>query len=93
MPMSREQSLRIRNFLDNWLPPVVRDSKLVMFPLLYLVFGKRFKQFADFKPRGFSMSSEEFASAYESTADLQKIQGLTDLNDACVEAILGDVVG
>lgn len=93
MALSREQSLRIRNFLDNWLPPVLRDSKLVMYPLLYLVFGRRFRYFADFKSRGFSLSPLEFSGVYEATSDLQKVQGSTDLNEACVEAILENVVG
>lgn len=93
MALSREQSLRIRNFLDNWLPPVIRDSRFVMYPLLYMVFGPRFRSFADFKPKGFSMSKEEFAAVYGATADLQKIQGMTDLNETCVDAILANVVG
>src|SRR4051794_25485010 len=93
MALSREQSLRIRNLLDNWLPPVARESKLVMYPLLWAVFGRRFRVFADFKERGFAISPEEFAGVYEATAGLQKIQGCTDLNEECTEAILREVAG
>ena len=93
MALSREQALRIRNLLDNWLPPAVRDSRLLMHVLLRLAFGRRFRVFADFKPRGFAMSEAEFAEAYESTEDLQQVQGATDLNEACVTAILDAVRG
>jgi ubiquinone/menaquinone biosynthesis C-methylase UbiE len=93
MALSREQALHIRNFLDNWLPPVLRDSRLVMYPLLLLAFGKRFPVFADFKTRGFAMSAAEFSHVYSSTTDLQQVQGCTDLNDACVGAILKEVMG
>lgn len=93
MALSREQALRIRNVLDNWLPPVVRDSRLVMHPLLRLAFGKRFRVFADFKPSGFAMSAAAFSEVYSSTTDMQQVQGCTDLNDACVDAIVQHVVG
>ena len=93
MKLSREGALRIRNFLDGWLPPVLRDSRLLMYPLMLVVFGRRFRIFADFKARGFSMSSVEFAQVYADTADLQQVQGATDLNNACVAAILDAVVG
>jgi SAM-dependent methyltransferase len=93
MALSRELALRIRNFLDNWLPPVMRDSRLLMYPPLRFAFGKRFRIFADFKTRGFSMSPAEFADVYSSTTGLQQIQGCTDLNDACVKAIVMNVVG
>lgn len=93
MAVSRKRALVIRNILDNWTPPVVRDSKLVMYPLLRLAFGRRFGVFADFKSRGFAMSAEEFAQVYTTTADLHSLQGCTDLNDESVEAILKGVVG
>jgi protein-L-isoaspartate O-methyltransferase len=35
----------------------------------------------------------EFAQVYADTADLQQVQGSTDLNDACLAAILEAVVG
>lgn len=93
MALSRERALRVRNVLDDWLPPVLRDSKWLMYPLLYLLFGARFRYFADFKRRGFALSPQEFARVYEATSDLQKVQGATDLNEACIDAILESVVG
>lgn len=93
MALSRETSLRIRWFLDSCLPPVLRDSPLVMYPLLRIVFGRRWRTFAAFKERGFGMSEEEFAKTYATVADLADLQGGTDLNDRCLEAILETVSG
>ena len=93
MAISRKRALLIRNLLDNWTPPAVRDSKLLMYPLLRLAFGRRLGVFADFKARGFAMSPEDFAQVYASTADLHSMQGCTDLNDESVDAILEGVVG
>lgn len=93
MALTRERALMIRNLLDNWLPPAVRDSRVLMYPLLRVAFGRRYRVFADFKPQGFVISAAEFSQVYADTTDLQQVQGCTDLNDACVDAILGDVVG
>jgi SAM-dependent methyltransferase len=93
MAISRERALLIRNLLDDWLPPALRDSKVLMYPLLRLALGKRYAVFADFKPAGFAMTAAEFSQVYEDTTDLQQVQGCTDLNDACVDAILCSVQG
>ena len=93
MLLTCEQALRVRNVLDDWLPARIRDSKVVMYPLLRLVFGRRFRVFADFKQQGFWLSADQFSDVYRSTAGLQKVQGGTDLNEECVRAITDAVVG
>ena len=93
MALSREATLRIRNFLDNWLPPVLRDSRVLMFPLLRLGLGRKFRVFADFKEVGFGLSATQFSAVYADVAEDSKIQGETDLNDACLEAVLVRSVG
>jgi len=90
--MSRETSLRIRNVLDNGLPPALRDSRLVMYPLLRLALGRHARDFMDFKPSGFEMSEEEFADFYRRIAG-SEVHGPTDLNTACADAILDLVRG
>ena len=64
MPLSRETSLRIRNLLDEGLPPFIRDSRVLMWPLLRLALGRHAKDFMEFKAHGFEMSAEEFADFY-----------------------------
>jgi ubiquinone/menaquinone biosynthesis C-methylase UbiE len=62
------------------------------FPLWY-VFRHQWREFADFKPTGFELSGAEFSDVYSRTARWQSLQGLTDLNDESVDAILANVVG
>lgn len=64
-----------------------------MIPLLFSVFGRKYRDFAEFKKRGLSMTMEEFSAAYRRTADVSEIQGETDLNETCTEAILSHIGG
>ena len=92
MPLSRETSLRIRNLLDNGLPATVRDSRLVMVPLLRLALGPQAREFIDFKERAFAMTPEEFSDFYRRISG-SEVHGATDLNTACADAILEVVRG
>ena len=90
MPVSRSASLHIRNFLDNWLPAKVRDSHLVMAPLLGVALGRHRREFMAFKESAFALTPDQFADVYRRVAGTE-IQGETDLNEACTAAILGEV--
>lgn len=92
MNLSRETSLRIRNALDNGLPAAVRDSRLVMMPLMRLALGRHARDFAEFKERAFDLSREEFADFYR-RIEGSEVHGPTDLNAACAQAILDVVHG
>ena len=92
MPLSRETSLRIRNLLDDGLPAFVRDSRLVMVPLLRFALGKQAREFIDFKQRAFDMTPEEFSDFYRRISG-SEVHGPTDLNEACANAILETVRG
>ena len=92
MPIPRAVSLQIRNLLDNWLPASLRDSRVVMAPLLRLALGRHAREFMAFKHRAFAMTPEEFADVYRRVAG-SEVQGETDLNAACTEAILREVRG
>ena len=92
MPLSRETSLRIRNLLDDGLPAFVRDSRLVMVPLLRFALGKQAREFLDFKQRAFDMTPEEFSDFYRRISG-SEVHGATDLNEACADAILEAVRG
>ena len=93
MAISRKMALRIRNCLDNWLPPVIRDSRLLMFPLMRFAYGGKFRLFTDFKRHGFAMSTAEFSAVYQEVAGLPQLQTDTDLNELCIEAILRETRG
>lgn len=92
MAISRGTALRIRNLLDDWLPPVVRDSRWLMYPLLRLALGRSWREYARFKPVGFTLTPAEYADTYRRVAG-SEVQGETDLNGRCVNAILAAISG
>src|SRR5687768_4542352 len=68
MPIPRAVSLQIRNGLDNWLPASLRDSRLVMGPLLRLALGRHAAEFMAFKRVAFAMTPADFADVYRRLA-------------------------
>ena len=92
MRLSRNFTVIINYLLDNWLPPAVRDSKLLMFPFFRLLFGRRADDFMSFKHLAPAMSAEKLKAFYEATAALH-IHRETDINGSCLTRIAADVVG
>lgn len=90
--ISRETSIFVKKFLNNFLPPALRDSEWLMKPLMYLAFGDKSKIFTEFRKRGYQMTDEEFADAYVQTQSVN-LHGETDLNEASCRAILDHLVG
>jgi hypothetical protein len=93
MRVRRDHALLANRMLDDWLPPVLRDRRWFMAPLARLLLGGKAGIFLDFKERAFTLSPEEFAGVYRSIADVAGMQGETDLNERCTEAILAAVAG
>jgi SAM-dependent methyltransferase len=89
MALSRELTNRIRWFLDETLPPIVRDSALFNV-LLRIVARTQYPLFRDFRDDVSAMSEREFAGVYET---VQAIERETDLSRASLEAILNASVG
>jgi SAM-dependent methyltransferase len=78
-----------RYLLEDVLPPALRDSPLFL-PLMYLAWGRDAPRFIAFRDRVRTMGAEEYASFY---AAITPISGECDLNRACIERILADLVG
>jgi len=93
MQVKRDRAVMVNQVLDNWLPPVLRDQRWFIAPLAWLLFRGKAKVFLEFKERAFQMSPQEFADVYRSIAEVASMQGDTDLNERCVEAILSSVIG
>ncbi|MBA3488185.1 MAG: class I SAM-dependent methyltransferase [Longispora sp.] len=93
MPISRDVALAVNRAWDEIVPPVLRDSRWFMRPAMRLLLGRRDRLFLDFKERAFAMSPEEFADVYAQLAEYDSLQGESDLNDRCTEAILETVTG
>lgn len=91
--VSRSFSLAVQYLLDEWVPPVLRDSAWFMYLPMRLVFGPHTRELMTFKDVAFSMTENEFAGVYVQTAAVNELQGETDLNTECVAEILRNVTG
>ena len=92
MQLSRNVTLLIHAFLDQWLPPFVRDSRLLMLPMFKLLFGEKAELFMDFKEKLHFMNHINIQKIYKQVASCS-IRRETDLNSKCLQAIQKAVVG
>jgi SAM-dependent methyltransferase len=92
--MSRTASLRINDTLDRWLPPAIRDSRLIG-RVVRSLYAPLTEDITTFKDRAFYLSRAEYAAFYQSLRS-KVDQGVTDLTpeslDAVVRAVSGDRV-
>jgi len=89
--LNREQANIIRFVLDELLPPIIRENKYFMYPLLYIWFkGKNVKRFMEFKEKFHRLTEEEYAEyyrIYHDRGDGRK----TSANKKSIEFILNTV--
>lgn len=86
MPLNRNTTLIIHFILDQLLPPIIRDNRLVMKLLLRLALGRGYLWFIDFKG-DINKFTEDSLKTYYINSSSSHIQRPTDLNPACVEKI------
>ena len=92
MKLSRDLTHYIRFFLDELVPPVIRDSKWFMWLPFKLAFGKKSYIFFQFKQQAPLLSEVELRQVYLDSADIH-INRETDINRACMNAIKNYVIG
>jgi SAM-dependent methyltransferase len=92
MKLSRNFSLKLHWLLDECLPPILRDSRLIMTPLMWLLFGDKTNLFLRYKQQVWSMTPDEYKSIYQVTLPYH-IERETDLNSECVDRIISTVSG
>lgn len=86
--VTRKLTNVIRFFLDECIPPVIRDNRSFMYPFFYIWWkGKNIKQMLDFKSVVYSMTGKEFADFYKNI-DCIANDRETDLSDECVDFML-----
>ena len=89
--MKREITSIMNNILDNWLPPVLRDSKWFYGGIvLRIAAGKKYKYYMEFKSKLPYLSESEINDYYVKLADTFQKRN-TDLNDKCIEQIKKNV--
>ena len=92
MKLSRRFTTKINFFLDQFIPPIIRDSKLFLYLPFRFFFKDKIRVFLSFKDKAPFLSEQEFGNIYKETREYM-IQRKTDLNDECVRKILESIIG
>lgn len=86
--MDRRITNKIRYFLDEWLPPVLRDNRYFMFPLFFLWFrGRNVRQAMEFKSNFHKMTEQDMTRLYDGFKEQSRIRE-TDLLPECRDLML-----
>jgi len=82
---SRSFTNIIRYFMDEWLPPAIRDSKVFMYPFFYYAYkGKNIKEVMHLKQKVFKWSDEELSEFYSNRDTRFSNSRPTDLSKQCI---------
>lgn len=92
MKISRTTTNLIRFFIDECVPPVLRDSRLFMWLPLKLRFGENCGSVFTFKDDLLRMSEAELTRFYEEL-ECSAVERETDLNAGCLREIQNCIVG
>jgi SAM-dependent methyltransferase len=82
--MRRETVNRIRYVLEEWLPPIVRDSRPMRF-FFRRYWGRFVDDLEEFRMNITGLSAADYRNVYER---MPRIQDETDNSQACIEAIV-----
>lgn len=91
MHIPRKASIFVQRLLDDYVPPVIRDSRWFMSVPMYLLFRDRAPLYMNFKSSAYTLTDKEFSDVYAQLGD--DLQGETDLNEKCTARILESLVG
>lgn len=92
MKLSRDTALKIDYILDQLFPPIIRDTRWLMYIPFRIMFGNKASVYLDFKERAFSMTDDEFKAAYAATSEVAP-ERETDCNRASIETVLQHIKG
>ncbi len=89
--MNRSITNTIRFFMDECIPPIIRDSKYFMYPFYYYAYrGKNIKRVMNFKSLVYSFSTEEYNSFYKNLDTISRNR-TTDLNKKSLDHIINSL--
>ncbi|MFS4482220.1 class I SAM-dependent methyltransferase [Hyunsoonleella sp. 2307UL5-6] len=92
MILSRNFTNVFNWILDHIFPPFIRDSRILMSPLFFLLFGKKYKRFMDFKNNVLSLDEDGVIGYYKELSSYH-IKRETDLNKQSISYILNNIQG
>ena len=86
--MNRFLTNKVRYFLDELIPPFIRDNKFFMYPFFFYWFkGKNISLMMNFKTEILKISDNELSNIY-SNLDSRSRDRKTDLNSRTIRKIL-----
>lgn len=89
--MNRTITNSIRYIIDEFVPPILRDSKWFMYPFFFIFFkGKKIKLYMEFKQLVYLMNDQEYAEAYRQL-DCMGTDRPTDLNQLSINYMLKNI--
>ena len=91
MELSRNIALIIHFFIDECIPPILRDRKWFMWLPFKLLFKDKANCFFDFKDNAVRISEKEFRRIYKDTSSVH-LKRETDLNNECIEEIEKNII-
>lgn len=91
--ISRNFTIVINYILDNLCPPILRDCKLIMRPIIRIAYGKYTEDVLDFKEKYPFMNQDEIDAYYEKIKDAPINRRDTDINSRCLQYILDNIEG
>ena len=89
--MNRGITNVIRYFMDEWIPPAIRDSRWFMYPFFAIAYrGRNLREVMDFKSRVHSFTAEDYDHFYNNLNSISRNR-ITDLNRPSLEFILAKI--
>jgi len=86
--MNRDLTNTFRFFLDECLPPFLRDNKYFIYPFFYLAFrGLHISTAMNFKTLASTLSSDQYRQLYQDLSCISRDR-LTDLNSQSIHQVL-----
>ncbi len=89
--VNRDITNIIRYFMDEWIPPVIRDSRWFMYPFFLIAYrGRNIREVMDFKSRVHSFTPEDYDRFYNNLNTISRNR-ITDLNKPSLKYILENI--
>lgn len=75
----------VRYFMDEWIPPAIRDSKAFMYVFYWYAYkGKNIKEVMEFKSKVYGWTEAEFSEFYTKRDTRFSNSRPTDLSEECI---------
>jgi ubiquinone/menaquinone biosynthesis C-methylase UbiE len=89
--VNRDVTNVIRYVMDEWIPPVIRDSRWFMYPFFYFAYrGRNIREVMDFKSRVYSFTPADYDRFYNNLNTISRNR-VTDLNTPGLNFILDHI--